>query len=85
MEETETSFFDMDYTLISFTEDERKRVKGKIRLVTEDFAWLKKGEIIKVLNINVTQIHVKSLNTSRSGWLWRQDVGLASNPIEGGV
>lgn len=85
MEETETSFFDMDYTLVSFTEEERKQVKGKIRLVTEDFAWLKKGEIIRVLNINVTQIHVKSLSTSKSGWLWRLDVGLASNPIEGGV
>ena len=84
MEETETSF-DLDYTLMSFTEEERKRVKGKMRLVTEDFAWLKKGEIIKVLNINVTQMHVKSLNTGRSGWLWRQDVGLTSNPIEGGV
>lgn len=85
MKETETSFFDMDYTFVSFTEDERKLVKGKIRLVTEDFAWLKKGEIIRVLNINVTQIHVKSLSTNHSGWLWRLDVGLASNPIEGGI
>lgn len=85
MEETETSFFDLDYTLASFTEEERKQIKGKIRLVTEDFAWLKKGEIIRVLNINVTQIHVKSLNTNRSGWLWRLDVGLASNSIEGGI
>lgn len=85
MEETETSFFDIDYTLMSFTEEERKQIRGKIRLVNEDFAWLKKGEVIKLLSTSVAQIHVESLNTGYSGWLWRQDVAMASNPIEGGI
>ena len=78
-------YHELIYDFTGFMEAERERVKGKMRLVNENFEWLKKGEIIKLLNINISQIYVESLNTGNSGWLWMQDVQVSSNPIEGGV
>ena len=75
----------VDHDFTRFVENERKQMKGKMRLVNEDFAWLKKGDAIILLDINVTHVHIKSMNTGYSGWLWRTEMEWSSEPIEGGV
>lgn len=66
-------------------EKERKRVKGQLRMVTIDIVWLKRGDTIKILDININKIKVKSLKTDEFGWLWHDEVMRLSEKIEGGV
>lgn len=86
MEETETSYnITYDYDFVGYMEKERRVVKGKKRVMNADFDWLKKGDIIELLDINVTQVKIKSLNTGNTGWLWRMEVTALSDQIIGGV
>ena len=73
------------YDFTGFVEAEREQMQGKMRLVNEDFAWLKKGDVIILLDTNITHVHVKSLNTGYSGWLWRMEMEFSSKPIDGGI
>lgn len=68
-----------------YMEEQRKRLTGQLRIVTDYSAWLRKGEIIKIMDINVGQMYVKSLNSNNAGWLWNETVILCSDEIEGGV
>lgn len=68
-----------------YMDEERKRVKGSLRTVMRDCAWLTQGEVIEVLDINVTQIKVKSLNTGNSGWLNHNDIVFLTELLEGGL
>ena len=84
MEETETSYNIM-YDFTDYVEEERKAVKGKRRIMNADFDWLKKGDIIELLDINVTKVKIKSLNTGNIAWLWIMEVTTLSDRIIGGV
>ena len=68
-----------------YMDAERKRVKGSLRIAVYDYAWIKQGEIIEVLDINISQIKVKSLNTNNSGWVNRNDIIARTDLIEGGI
>lgn len=84
MEEMEPSYNVM-YDFMDYVEEERKAVKGKRRIMNADFDWLKKGDIIELLDINATQVRIKSLNTGNIAWLWRMEVTTLSDRIIGGV
>lgn len=84
MEETET-FVDLDLNFINFMKEEHRQVKGKIRIVNCNLSWLKQGEIIQILDINVAQVKIKSLNTGNTGWLWRTELTAMSDRVENGV
>lgn len=68
-----------------YMDEERKRVKGSLRTVVRDCAWLTQGEVIEVLDINVAQVKVKSLNTSNCGWLDHNDIVFLTELLEGGL
>jgi hypothetical protein len=84
MEEMEPSYNVM-YDFTDYVEEERRAVKGKRRIMNADFDWLKKGDIIELLDINATQVRIKSLNTGNIAWLWRMEVTTLSDRIIGGV
>lgn len=87
MEETEETLetFDLDLSFIDFMEKERRQVEGKIRIVNCNFSWLKQGEIIQILDINIAQVKIKSLNTGNTGWLWRMELTDMSDRVENGI
>lgn len=68
-----------------YMDEERKHVKGSLRAIVRDCAWLTQGEVIEVLDINISQIKVKSLNTGNSGWLDYNDIVFLTELIEGGL
>lgn len=71
--------------LLKEIERERKRIKGQLRVITVDIEWLKRGDIIEILDRNISKIKVKSLKTDESGWLWDDEVIRLSEKVEGGV
>ena len=86
MEEMEPSYNLMyNYDFKDYVEEERKAVKGKRRIMNADFDWLKRGDVIELLDINATQVKIKSLNTGNTAWLWRMEVTTLSDRIIGGV
>lgn len=70
---------------LDYMEEQRKRLIGQLRIVTDYAAWLRKGEIIQIMDINIGQMYVKSLNSNDAGWIWNETVILCSDEIEGGV
>ena len=84
MEEMEPSYNIM-YDFTGYVEEERKAIKGKRRIMNADFDWLKKGDIIELLDTYVTQVKIKSLNTGNTGWFWRMEITTLSDRIIGGV
>lgn len=68
-----------------YMDAERKRVRGSLRTVMRDCTWLTQGDVIEVLDINVSQIKVKSLNTGNSGWLDHHDIVFFTELLEGGL
>lgn len=71
--------------LIDYMEEQRKRLIGQLRIVNDYTAWLRKGEIIQIIDINIGQMYVKSLNSNDAGWIWNETVIMCSDKIEGGV
>ena len=70
---------------LDYMEEQRKRLIGQLRIVKDYAAWLRKGEIIQIMDINIGQMYVKSLNSNDSGWIWNETVIVCSDEIEGGV
>ena len=70
---------------LDYIEEQRKRLIGQLRIVNDCTNWLKKGEIIQIMDINIDQMYVKSLNSNDAGWIWSETVIVCSDKIEGGV
>lgn len=71
--------------LIDYMEKQRKHFIGQLRIVNDCTNWLKKGEIIQIMDINIGQMYVKSLNSNDTGWIWNDTIIVCSDKIEGGV
>lgn len=59
--------------------------KEQLRIVTENFDGFKTGDIIKVLDRNVAQIRIKSLNKRESVWIWGFTLILCTDKLESGL
>ena len=71
--------------LLEYMDEERKRVKGSLRTVMCNYGWLIRGDVIKVLDINISQIKVKSINTGDSGWVDYNNIVFLTELLEGGL
>ena len=70
---------------LDYMEEQRKRLIGQLRIVNDCTDWLRKGEIIQIMDINIDQMYVKSLNSNDAGWIWNETIIVCSDKIEGGV
>lgn len=71
--------------LIDYMEEQRKHLIGQLRIVNDCTDWLRKGEIIQIMDINIGHMYVKSLNSNDTGWIWNDTIIVCSDKIEGGI
>lgn len=71
--------------LIESIHKENERVKGQLRIMACNHLWLKRGDVIRVLDRNINETYVESLCNRKSGWLWNCDIQALSEKVEGGV
>lgn len=71
--------------LIESIHKENERVKGQLRIMVYNLLWLKRGDVIRVLDRNINETYVESLCNRKSGWFWNSDIMTLSEKVEGGV
>ena len=71
--------------LIESIHEENERVKGQLRIMVYNHLWLKRGDVIRVLDRNINETYVESLCNRKSGWFWNSDIMTLSEKVEGGV